>query len=53
MEEKMTVDLRDYDTSRETLARLLRFQPGMDGKEMSEEQKKAALVQFMNFVIMI
>lgn len=51
-ENKELVDVSEYETGRENLARLLKFKPNFDGSEMTEAQKKAALDQFINFVIM-
>ncbi|MCI9134738.1 MAG: hypothetical protein HFI31_11225 [Lachnospiraceae bacterium] len=51
-ENKECVDVSEYESGRENLAQLLKFKPNFDGSEMTEEQKRAALNQLINFVIM-
>lgn len=47
-----TVDVRNYEEGLKALTEKLKFPLGFDGKEMTEEQKRAAIIQFINFVIM-
>ena len=47
-----TVDVREFESGINALVEKLHFPRGFDGKEMTDEQKRAALIQFINFVIM-
>lgn len=46
------LNISDFEEGLELLSEKMSFAPGFDGKEMTPEQKKQALIQFMNFVIM-
>jgi len=52
MANERTVNLTSFDESMETLVKEMKFPLGYDGKEMSDEQKKAALMTFLGTVIM-
>lgn len=47
-----TVDVREFESGINALVEKLHFPLGFDGKKMTDEQKRAALIQFINFVIM-
>lgn len=46
------VDLREYEYGMQALIENLQFPKSYTGEEMTDEQKRAALIQFVNFVIM-